>query len=358
MCRCSAWVRARSLAVLPVCAPPTTPMHAPDICQAGVVSLYTGASSLPFNSSVLLVCRHSTANVGRQVACRAAYVSSAPPAMVPAPEPHELSGQHGTRHSGEPKTGVSCPLGAHFNRDLVCQFHMPVLPSPALGRPTYNLCIHTAHTTLAWYENINKSPMPAKSMCRMPITLPYTPAQHPVSRWCCFHAATLMAAGPQKRSSWTLYSTALATSGTSRCRTSQRTFCTVRRTQQLCCTLSKIVYRPSCRADPVAESPRNGVWCWQRCICVLHAGYRVGGAHEGTKQEAAAAGIRHDESKVLLDPYATNVISRGHWGERGNDRLDYGRDDVLGLADTWPQAASPVPDPHARHFDWQVCWCC
>jgi pullulanase/glycogen debranching enzyme len=84
------------------------------------------------------------------------------------------------------------------------------------------------------------------------------------------------------------------------------------------------------------------------------AGFRVGGAHEGSAKEAAAAGLRHDASKVLLDPYATSVVSRDRWGERGSEKLDYSSDDVLGLADTWPQAASPVPDPDARPFDWEA----
>lgn len=85
------------------------------------------------------------------------------------------------------------------------------------------------------------------------------------------------------------------------------------------------------------------------------AGFRVGGVHEGTDGQAAEAGLRHDASKVLLDPYATSVVSRAQWGEQGNPHLDYESDGVLGLAETWPQAATPVPDALAELFDWQVC---
>jgi pullulanase/glycogen debranching enzyme len=81
----------------------------------------------------------------------------------------------------------------------------------------------------------------------------------------------------------------------------------------------------------------------------------VGGMHEGTDGQAAEAGLRHDASKVLLDPYATSVVSRARWGEQGNPHLDYESDGVLGLAATWPQMATPVPDPRAHPFDWQVC---
>jgi pullulanase/glycogen debranching enzyme len=66
------------------------------------------------------------------------------------------------------------------------------------------------------------------------------------------------------------------------------------------------------------------------------------------------AGLMHEESKVLLDPYATSVVSRARWGEKGNQALDYESDQVLGFADTWPQAAASVPDPKAKGFDWQV----
>jgi hypothetical protein len=68
----------------------------------------------------------------------------------------------------------------------------------------------------------------------------------------------------------------------------------------------------------------------------------------------ATLGLKHDETKVLLDPYATSVVSRARWGERGNQDLDYENPAVLGLADTWPQAATPLPDPNEKEFDWQV----
>lgn len=68
----------------------------------------------------------------------------------------------------------------------------------------------------------------------------------------------------------------------------------------------------------------------------------------------ATVGLKHDATKVLLDPYATTVVSRPRWGERGNQDLDYENPEVLGLADTWPQAATPLPDPNEQDFDWQV----
>ena len=68
----------------------------------------------------------------------------------------------------------------------------------------------------------------------------------------------------------------------------------------------------------------------------------------------ATVGLKHDETRVLLDPYATSVVSRQRWGERGNQDLDYENPDVLGLADTWPQAGTPLPDPNEHMFDWQV----
>jgi hypothetical protein len=85
----------------------------------------------------------------------------------------------------------------------------------------------------------------------------------------------------------------------------------------------------------------------------LYAGYRVGGGNQSSN-EPAMAGLMHDETKVLLDPYATSVVSRARWGERGDSKLDYESNEVLGLADTWPQAAAPVPDPKEKPFDWQV----
>ena len=84
------------------------------------------------------------------------------------------------------------------------------------------------------------------------------------------------------------------------------------------------------------------------------AGYRIKGFHEDEVKGDATVGLKHDETRVLLDPYATSVVSRAHWGERGNQDLDYENPEVLGLADTWPQAGTPLPDPHEHEFDWQV----
>jgi hypothetical protein len=75
----------------------------------------------------------------------------------------------------------------------------------------------------------------------------------------------------------------------------------------------------------------------------MASGYRVYGAHESDPDCKKAAGLRHDSSKVLLDPYATSIVSRPRWGEFGNQNLDY-EDDSL-------------PDPDYRGFDWQVCIC-
>ena len=85
------------------------------------------------------------------------------------------------------------------------------------------------------------------------------------------------------------------------------------------------------------------------------AGFRVAGANQESHNSPQSVGLRHDATKVLLDPYATSVVSRPRWGERGNPHLDYKDPTVLGFADTWPQAASPLPDPDEAPFDWQVC---
>ncbi len=62
-----------------------------------------------------------------------------------------------------------------------------------------------------------------------------------------------------------------------------------------------------------------------------------------------AAGHRFDPSAVLLDPYATAILSRRQYGQlgsasgRGND----------GLAEMWPQCAAALPLPAAPEFDWE-----
>ncbi|CAK0735857.1 hypothetical protein CVIRNUC_000651 [Coccomyxa viridis] len=81
-------------------------------------------------------------------------------------------------------------------------------------------------------------------------------------------------------------------------------------------------------------------------------GYRVGGRHQDKdKTESAAAGQRHDEATVLLDPYATAIIGRRKFGELGAD-VKYGPGGVLGLARTWPQHACALPSPEDA-FDWE-----
>lgn len=50
------------------------------------------------------------------------------------------------------------------------------------------------------------------------------------------------------------------------------------------------------------------------------------------------------QTQVIIDPYARAVLSRRRYGELGA-QLDYERDDVLGLAATWPQAAAFLPKP-------------
>lgn len=57
---------------------------------------------------------------------------------------------------------------------------------------------------------------------------------------------------------------------------------------------------------------------------------------------------------MVLDPYATTVLSRRRYGELAKP-LAYGSPGVLGLAPTWPQAAAGLPQPPGRAapFDWQ-----
>jgi len=50
------------------------------------------------------------------------------------------------------------------------------------------------------------------------------------------------------------------------------------------------------------------------------------------------------QTSVIIDPYAKAVLSRRRYGELGA-QLDYEKDEVLGLAATWPQAAAFLPKP-------------
>jgi isoamylase len=50
------------------------------------------------------------------------------------------------------------------------------------------------------------------------------------------------------------------------------------------------------------------------------------------------------QTSVIIDPYAKAVLSRRRYGELGA-QLDYESDEVLGLAETWPQAAAFLPKP-------------
>eukprot|EP00201_Polytomella_parva_P015074 CAMPEP_0175063974 /NCGR_PEP_ID=MMETSP0052_2-20121109/15063_1 /TAXON_ID=51329 ORGANISM="Polytomella parva, Strain SAG 63-3" /NCGR_SAMPLE_ID=MMETSP0052_2 /ASSEMBLY_ACC=CAM_ASM_000194 /LENGTH=299 /DNA_ID=CAMNT_0016330249 /DNA_START=333 /DNA_END=1229 /DNA_ORIENTATION=- len=84
-------------------------------------------------------------------------------------------------------------------------------------------------------------------------------------------------------------------------------------------------------------------------------GYRVFGQHQ--EMEAGAPGLRHDGSKVILDPYAPAVLSRRKFGELAPN-LPYSnsvndRPAPLGLSPTWPQAAGCLPDPLQDDFDWE-----
>ncbi|EFJ40420.1 1,4-alpha-glucan branching enzyme II, isoamylase, partial [Volvox carteri f. nagariensis] len=87
-------------------------------------------------------------------------------------------------------------------------------------------------------------------------------------------------------------------------------------------------------------------------------GYRVDGLHQDTDKEGP--GHRHDQSHVVLDPYAVAVLSRRRWGQLGPN-LPYGEPGVLGLMPTWPQAAAALPSgryssssfSHQPHFDWE-----
>jgi isoamylase len=54
---------------------------------------------------------------------------------------------------------------------------------------------------------------------------------------------------------------------------------------------------------------------------------------------------------VVLDPYAKGILSRRQYGVLGPN-LDYTSPEVLGLAETWPQAAAFLPQPHDA-FDWE-----
>lgn len=70
------------------------------------------------------------------------------------------------------------------------------------------------------------------------------------------------------------------------------------------------------------------------------SGFRVMGPHE--RDGTHAAGHRFEASAVVVDPYARDIISRRRYGELG-PALDYVNPGVLGVMNTWPQAASSVP---------------
>jgi len=78
-------------------------------------------------------------------------------------------------------------------------------------------------------------------------------------------------------------------------------------------------------------------------------GYRVLGPHQD--RDPNCHGHRHDESIVLLDPYAKVVLGRRKYGALGAE-LDYANPAVCGHAATWPQMAAALPPP-ADSFDWQ-----
>ncbi|GIL64820.1 hypothetical protein Vafri_18680 [Volvox africanus] len=81
-------------------------------------------------------------------------------------------------------------------------------------------------------------------------------------------------------------------------------------------------------------------------------GYRVNGLHQDT--DADSPGHRHDQNRVVLDPYAIAVLGRRRWGQMGPN-LAYGEGGVLGLMSTWPQAAAALPagGPRVPAFDWE-----
>eukprot|EP00891_Asterochloris_glomerata_P003947 jgi/Astpho2/3947/e_gw1.00063.17.1_t len=78
-------------------------------------------------------------------------------------------------------------------------------------------------------------------------------------------------------------------------------------------------------------------------------GFRVSGAHE--KMDKNSAGQRFAQGSVVLDPYAIAVVGRRRYGALGPE-LDYKSSSVLGLAQTWPQAAGVLPSAE-DWFDWQ-----
>ncbi|KAK9792712.1 hypothetical protein WJX73_009712 [Symbiochloris irregularis] len=81
-------------------------------------------------------------------------------------------------------------------------------------------------------------------------------------------------------------------------------------------------------------------------------GFKAAGPHEASGK--TSAGHRYAQAEVLLDPYAQAVTSRSQYGQLGAD-LPYGKDGVLGLAPTWPQAAGSLPQSTSTEdsFDWE-----
>eukprot|EP00775_Hariotina_reticulata_P003086 gene3086-3365_t len=89
------------------------------------------------------------------------------------------------------------------------------------------------------------------------------------------------------------------------------------------------------------------------CDQNLLYGYRVSGPSQDKDNSPAAAGHKFDDTQVIIDPYAKAILSRRRYGELGPSHLDYEDPEVLGLAETWPQAAAFLPKPQDEEFDWE-----
>eukprot|EP00879_Flechtneria_rotunda_P004985 GHRR01005261.1.p1 GENE.GHRR01005261.1~~GHRR01005261.1.p1 ORF type:complete len:888 (+),score=273.41 GHRR01005261.1:539-3202(+) len=106
--------------------------------------------------------------------------------------------------------------------------------------------------------------------------------------------------------------------------------------------------------DPVYNKTGD-VWhiALPGCDSVLLYGYRVSGPNQDQNKQPGTAGHKFDNTQVIIDPYAKAILSRRRYGELGPKHLDYTSSNVLGLAETWPQAGAFLPKPQDEEFDWE-----
>ncbi|KAJ9504980.1 hypothetical protein QJQ45_013103, partial [Haematococcus lacustris] len=125
--------------------------------------------------------------------------------------------------------------------------------------------------------------------------------------------------------------------------------------------VSLVLFNESCMAHgrtlheiPLDKDANRTGHVWHIMLPLLNTdllyGYRVSGPHQEAQPDSP--GHRHNQSMVVLDPYAKAIIGRRGYGQLGAD-IAYNSPSVLGFAETWPQAACALPcPPELEEFDW------